>query len=417
MKTLSSALIGLILVLSYSCSSHDFTCTLKGTLVDRKSDTLLLKRMNQDTRFVKIFIPIIDGKFEYKLDVKDIEAWMLIFKDERDKGAWKPITFFTDKKLITFELHPAEQSEKNIISGGELNKSYQEFYKKQREKFDPRMVPLNVIADSLSKNDGFSTKEFKLLLGLMDSAKTVKERDSIMKKVEALNMAGKHRTPEAINLSEGYQAISKDIAKYRYDYIGDNTNILSYSFILEDLLQLSENTSSVKKIQDVYPAFAKKFPTHPYTELTSRILDGFEKIRVGGQFVDFTLPDLNGEIHTLSQLITGKVAVIDLWATWCGPCIMHSRSMVPVYNDYQDKGFTIVGVAAEANDTDAMKKRLDKEKWPWIQLVELDHKNHIWDYYGASFSGGKVIMVDKNGSILAINPTAEEVRQKLEQIL
>jgi thiol-disulfide isomerase/thioredoxin len=171
------------------------------------------------------------------------------------------------------------------------------------------------------------------------------------------------------------------------------------------------------EIQKIYPAFARKFPDHPYTTLVRDILNGVDKIKVGGQFVDFTLPDLNGRSQTLSELIKGKVAVIDLWATWCGPCIKHCREMVPVYEDYHDRGFTIVGVAAEIKDTDAMKRRLDKEKWPWVNLVELDHQNHIWDKYGASFGGGKIIMVDKNGVILAINPTAEEVRKKLEETL
>lgn len=42
--------------------------------------------------------------------------------------------------------------------------------------------------------------------------------------------------------------------------------------------------------------------------------------------------------------------------------------MVPVYTDYHDKGVTIVSVAAEIKDTEAMKNRLEKEKWPWVNL-------------------------------------------------
>ncbi len=75
------------------------------------------------------------------------------------------------------------------------------------------------------------------------------------------------------------------------------------------------------------------------------------------------------------------------------------------------------GVAAEVGDTEAMKARLAKEKWPWAQLVELNHENHIWDIYGASFGGGKVILVDKKGTILAINPSAAEVQAKLKELL
>jgi len=38
--------------------------------------------------------------------------------------------------------------------------------------------------------------------------------------------------------------------------------------------------------------------------------------------------------------------------------------MVPVYNEFKDKGFTIVGVAGELKNTSRLAKFLKKEKWP-----------------------------------------------------
>ena len=60
---------------------------------------------------------------------------------------------------------------------------------------------------------------------------------------------------------------------------------------------------------------------------------------------------------------------IDVWATWCGPCIATSRTMIPVYNEYKNKGFTIVGVAAEIDNTDRLIKTLEREEFPWLNLV------------------------------------------------
>jgi hypothetical protein len=87
--------------------------------------------------------------------------------------------------------------------------------------------------------------------------------------------------------------------------------------------------------------------------------------------------------------------------------------MIPVYNEYKNKGFTIVGVAAEIDNTDRLIKTLEREEFPWLNLVELDHQNNIWNKYGIPNAAGKTILVDTNGEIIAIDPTSEEIRRIL----
>jgi hypothetical protein len=50
-------------------------------------------------------------------------------------------------------------------------------------------------------------------------------------------------------------------------------------------------------------------------------------------------------------------------------------------------------------------------------LLELNNENRIWLKYGIPGAGGKTFLVDKYGKILAIKPTAEEVRNILIQKL
>ncbi len=91
--------------------------------------------------------------------------------------------------------------------------------------------------------------------------------------------------------------------------------------------------------------------------------------------------------------------------------------MVPLYDEYKDKGFTIIGVAGEFKNTDRLVKFLKKEKWEWTNLVELDRKNKIWQKYGVDGGGGGIFLIDENGLILAKDPTATEVRKELESRL
>ena len=416
LKVLKIAIIGLTMISLFSCGFKDFTCTLKGTVVDRKSDTLMLKRVNEDIRFVKIFIPVVDGKFEYKIEVKDIEAWDLTFKSEYDNGGWRPINFFPDQRTVNIELHPTDQFEQNKVLGGKLNQASLEFAKEQKSLFDPRMEPLRKIQDSLGKIGQVQSEEMKQVFERLKSAKTENERQAIWESADSLKEIGRDYSPAMLEVSTKRKLINQDKIKWRYQYIDSNRNLFSYSLILYDLLNTFRDVD-LKTIKEVYPVYARKNPNHPYTTLIAAVLEGNESVRVGGNIIDFTLPDLDGNKQTLSELIRGKVALIDLWATWCGPCILDSRTMVPVYNDYHDKGFTIIGVAAEFRDTKSMKQRIEIEKWQWINLVDLDQQNHIWDIYGISGSGGRILLVDQKGVILAINPSADEVRKKLEEIL
>ena len=138
---------------------------------------------------------------------------------------------------------------------------------------------------------------------------------------------------------------------------------------------------------------------------------------MGGRYFDFTAPDLSGTDHTLSAEIKGKVALIDLWGSWCGSCRWHSKALIPVYNKYRDRGFTIVGVAREFHDSRAMKKAIERDGYPWLNLLELDDRLGIWTKYGVGNAGGARFLVGSDGRILAINPDAAQVEAILENEL
>lgn len=139
-----------------------------------------------------------------------------------------------------------------------------------------------------------------------------------------------------------------------------------------------------------------------------------ESIRPGGKFIDFSAPDINGTEHVLSEEIDGKIAVIDLWASWCGPCRRHSKAIIPIYDKYKDKGFTVVGIARENQNTDAMAAAISKDGYKWLNLVELNDAGMIWQKYGAGKSGGMIVLVDRTGTIVSVNPGTDEIREYVE---
>jgi peroxiredoxin len=61
---------------------------------------------------------------------------------------------------------------------------------------------------------------------------------------------------------------------------------------------------------------------------------------------NFTLLDLQGTPRSISDW-DGKVILVNFWATWCPPCVRELPALIKLHETYQDKGFTIIGIALD----------------------------------------------------------------------
>jgi thiol-disulfide isomerase/thioredoxin len=50
---------------------------------------------------------------------------------------------------------------------------------------------------------------------------------------------------------------------------------------------------------------------------------------------------------------SGKVMLINLWATWCGPCRMETPELVRLHKEYQSRGVEMIGLSTENPDASA----------------------------------------------------------------
>jgi thiol-disulfide isomerase/thioredoxin len=68
------------------------------------------------------------------------------------------------------------------------------------------------------------------------------------------------------------------------------------------------------------------------------------------------LRDLSGRAFRLGDF-RGRVYVVNLWATWCGPCRMEIPGLNKVYEDYRARGVEFVGLTAEDPEEASEKVR------------------------------------------------------------
>ena len=82
---------------------------------------------------------------------------------------------------------------------------------------------------------------------------------------------------------------------------------------------------------------------------------------------DTNLPTLDGGSLKLSDF-ADKVLIVNIWATWCGPCRLEMPELVKMSNEYKSRGLVVLGLATtynEHNDQAHVKEYVASQNIPY----------------------------------------------------
>ncbi|MCX2494652.1 TlpA disulfide reductase family protein [Pedobacter sp. PF22-3] len=136
----------------------------------------------------------------------------------------------------------------------------------------------------------------------------------------------------------------------------------------------------------------------------------------GGDWIDFSYPDAAGKMHKLSDNL-GKVVFIDVWATWCAPCLKEQPALEELEKSFAGKDVVFLSLSI---DTDKAKwqKMVEEKKLSGLHLFTNNKGSVVSDYEVTEIP--RFILFDKNGKTVSIDaprPTDAKLKALIESTL
>jgi len=112
---------------------------------------------------------------------------------------------------------------------------------------------------------------------------------------------------------------------------------------------------------------------------------------------EFTLPNLDGDDVTLSELLEDGPVIVDFWATWCKPCIKAFPDLQEIFDNYKNCGLKVVAISIDGPKSMSRVGSLIKSKGNTFEVL-LDPGQKVARKFHVT-SVPRTVLVDTDGNV------------------
>jgi thiol-disulfide isomerase/thioredoxin len=293
-------------------------------------------------------------------------------------------------------------SEKHLLKGTPQNDAYVDFWNK---------IHTNNVKRKKAENDltvyGISDKEKAKQQAIVDSCK--KADIEHMRQTIHLSM-----TPEIILTALNFIEEEIPVKEYR-DLLNTAYHRFPNYYPLKLKLTGGNWPDMTEKSEEIYK-FIKGVERARIMQKSINIPKS-DTLKLG-QTLELLLVDSLGKQRQLSDF-RGKFVLIEVWASWCIPCIHAMPSIIHAQKTFTDD-FICCAISID-KDALAWKNCIIKEGLqPLHHFKGTDNKGELYNDIKSLVAKGVIpqnYLLNRNGNIIAINIYGEQLIKKLETLI
>ena len=444
-----------ILVLLFSCSKPDQLDYVKlSGKIKNKNRNLIFVYGEDFKHSVKVDEK---GSFSETLSIPKNDIHLLIYGKERvylylEKGYDLHIYVDASKfnKTLTFSGKGSEENKflakKYILKKEIIGEDFQSFFSKEEKEFE------NILEE-------YKSKAYKLLDNYQSLSENFKQIETNNIHFEKLNFLIMYETMRAFYTADNHFTVSEEFLKSISEEKLDNVDIYDksieyrkfvnnvfYKEILETLGHDKQSVIDEIIAIDHHPMrnlLAKTLLSHldidPYGKedlfnaimkisKDDKINESLQKryyykavlLAKGKRSPAFSYKNYKGDSTSMSDF-KGKYLYIDIWATWCRPCIYEIPFLKKLKREFRGKNIEFISISVDPpNNYDLWKKMIKERQLSGVQLFsgESFNSKFIRDY--AIDGIPRFIIIDPQGYIVKANanrPSQKELKLELERLI
>ena len=200
--------------------------------------------------------------------------------------------------------------------------------------------------------------------------------------------------------------------------VAEHPDSMVQASALGTAITLARVAGDLPRSNDYYLRLERGYPDAPDLAFLRTRYSPNRVLQAGRQIPEFRFVSLDDSsvIYTRTAML-GRTYLLDVWATWCGPCIGEMPYLHPAHDSLAADGVEFLSVSIDNRADDVRRFRQGEWKMPWLHAFAPGGFDSPEVRKLEILGVPTTILVGPDGTILAVDPRGEHTARDIRAAL